>query len=71
MASVQMSQTLREQMLENYRKQVRAAYESKSGVAEVVSDIQKKVSDKVPLINDFISLKNQAEALLKDFNCWR
>ena len=36
MASVQMSQTLREQMLENYRKQVRAAYESKSGVAEVV-----------------------------------
>jgi hypothetical protein len=67
MASVQMSQTLREQMLENYRRQVRAAYESKSGVAEVVSDIRKKVSDKVPLINDFISLSSEAEALLKDF----
>ena len=67
MASVQMSQTLREQMLDNYRRQVRAAYESKSGVAEVVSEIRKKVSDKVPLINDFLSLNSKAEALLKDF----
>ena len=62
-----MSQTLREQMLANYAKQVRAAYESKSGVAQVVSDIKETVSGKVPLINDFISLSSEAEALLKDF----
>tara|TARA_R100000231_G_scaffold115692_1_gene86144 strand:- start:304 stop:1194 length:891 start_codon:yes stop_codon:yes gene_type:complete len=67
MASVQMSQTLREQMLSNYGKQVRAAYENKSGVAQVVSDIKDTVSGKVPLINDFISLSSEAEALLKDF----
>jgi len=62
-----MSQTLREQMLSNYGKQVRAAYENKSGVAQVVSDIKDTVSGKVPLINDFISLSSEAEALLKDF----
>ena len=67
MASVNMSQTLREQMLSNYGKQVRAAYENKSGVAQVVSDIKETVSGKVPLINDFISLSSEAEALLKDF----
>ena len=54
-------------MLSNYGKQVRAAYENKSGVAQVVSDIKDTVSGKVPLINDFISLSSEAEALLKDF----
>lgn len=67
MASVSMSGTLKEQMLENYRKQVKSAYETKSGVANVVDEIRNQMENKVPMVEKFTELKNTAESLLDDF----
>ena len=67
MASVAMSGTLKEQMLENYRKQVKSAYETKTGVASVVDEIRNQMQDKVPMVENFTQLKDTAESLLDDF----
>jgi len=67
MASVSMSGTLKEQMLENYRKQVKSAYETKTGVSNVVDQIRNQMKDKVPMVEKFTQLKDTAESLLDDF----
>ena len=67
MASVAMSGTLKEQMLENYRKQVKAAYENKTGVAKVVDEIRNQMENKVPMVEKFTQLKDTADSLLDDF----
>ena len=67
MASVQMSGVLKTEILENYEKQVRSAYETKTGVADVVNQIRTGMEDTVPLLKDFRELKSSAEFLLDEF----
>ena len=67
MASVQMSGVLKTEILENYEKQVRSAYENKTGVAAVVDQIRTGMENTVPLLKDFRELKSSAEFLLDEF----
>ena len=67
MGSVNMSGVLKDQILANYEKQVRSAYEVKTGVAEIVNRIRLGMEDTVPLLKSFRDLKTTAESLLDEF----
>tara|TARA_B100000927_G_scaffold177651_1_gene143085 strand:+ start:3439 stop:4326 length:888 start_codon:yes stop_codon:yes gene_type:complete len=67
MASVQMSGILKDEILANYEKQLRTAYEAKTGVAEIVDQIRLGMENTVPLLKDFRELKSSAEFLLDEF----
>ena len=67
MGSVNMSGVLKTEILENYEKQVKSAYENKTGVADIVDQIRIGMENTVPLIKEFKQLKVTAESLLDDF----
>tara|TARA_A100001391_G_scaffold192255_1_gene166350 strand:+ start:3908 stop:4798 length:891 start_codon:yes stop_codon:yes gene_type:complete len=65
MASVQMSGTLKEQILENYKKQLQSVYEVKTDVHTVMEDVQKNITANLPDFHALFDLQKQGEKVIQ------
>jgi len=65
MASVQMSGTLKDQILENYKKQLQSVYEIKTDVHTVMEDVQKNITATLPNFHALFELQKQGEEVIQ------
>lgn len=65
MASVQMSGTLKDQILENYKKQLQSVYEVKTDVHTVMEDVQKNITATLPDFHALFELQKQGEEVIQ------